>query len=300
MRLLWPWALWGLMLLPLLVWWHLRQEQRRARLDVALPTLRLAQHIRQTTWGRRRGLYTLLGALVAVILAATRPEIPLPVRREAGAVVLALDTSGSMVSGDVAPSRMSAVIEAASALLEVLPTTLRVGLVRFDDRATVVAPVGTNPAAIRLALSTVNENGSTNIAAAIVVSVQAVEDYRQEIGQLIPGRIVLLSDGEWTTGGPPSEAWPKAIAARVPVDTIGLRISEEGEATLREIARATGGEHMTANSRETLARAFWKVRGLLVWEWHRAEVSALGSLLAAALTVVLVILRTQWVVGGTA
>ena len=55
-------------------------------------------------------------------------------------MILAMDSSGSMLATDVAPDRMTAAREAASSFVENLPDGFRVGVVSFSDQADIVVP----------------------------------------------------------------------------------------------------------------------------------------------------------------
>ncbi|MBV9440810.1 MAG: VWA domain-containing protein, partial [Candidatus Eremiobacteraeota bacterium] len=110
----------------------------RRRFDPALP-LALAIAL---------GLAALGGALAHASFVAA-----VPVR--GGAVVLCVDTSGSMRATDVFPSRSAAAANAVRAFVDGVPEGTRVGIVSFSSGAGVVAPLSSDKPAIGDAIATI-------------------------------------------------------------------------------------------------------------------------------------------------
>lgn len=112
-----PAALWGLLVLPLILLLYMLRARRQ---DVPVSTLILWQRARTELAARRparrleRSLLLVAQLLAAalIVLALARPQLLLPGRGRAP-VVLVLDTSASMQSVDVAPSRFTAAVRAA-------------------------------------------------------------------------------------------------------------------------------------------------------------------------------------------
>ena len=71
---------------------------------------------------------------------------------EQATIVLAMDHSGSMAATDVAPSRLTAALDAGEAFLGKVPKRVRVGGVVFDNVAEAVQSPTTDRAELREAL----------------------------------------------------------------------------------------------------------------------------------------------------
>src|SRR5581483_8003971 len=80
-------------------------------------------------------------ALTALLIGMARPAAVITVPRQQSAVMLVLDTSGSMASTDLRPSRIAAAKQAARAFIESLPQQIQVGLVSFNGAASVRTPL---------------------------------------------------------------------------------------------------------------------------------------------------------------
>lgn len=112
-----PGALWGLLVLPLIVLLYMLRARRQ---DVPVSTILLWQRARTDLASQRpirrleRSillLAQLLGAAL-IVLALARPQVRLP-WSGAEPVVIVLDTSASMQATDVRPSRFAAAVRAA-------------------------------------------------------------------------------------------------------------------------------------------------------------------------------------------
>ncbi|MGH9391331.1 MAG: VWA domain-containing protein, partial [Vicinamibacteria bacterium] len=148
--------LWLLILMPalgLLAWSSLASHRRRlerfASPDV-LPALLL---------GFSRGRCVIhaclrIGAIGLFVVALARPQWGRkdePIVRRGVDVVLALDTSASMLAEDVSPNRLDQARALAGSLLDSL-TGDRVALVSFGGRAAVQCPLTLDYGALRLFL----------------------------------------------------------------------------------------------------------------------------------------------------
>ena len=145
------------------------------------------------------------------------------VARDEATVVLALDTSGSMLATDVTPSRLAAAQAAASKFLDGLPKRVRVGVVSFATGASVVAPPTDDRESVRSALDGLEAQGGTALGEAIVRSIElAPEDGTRGADGEQVFSILLLSDGENSVGIDPASATERAKEAGIPVYTVAL------------------------------------------------------------------------------
>ena len=196
-------------------------------------------------------------ALLGTALAGPRFVASLPVR--GGAVVLCVDTSGSMRATDVAPSRAEAAAAAVRAFVDGVPDGTRLGIVAFASGAGVVQPPSDDKDAVRDAIGRIPPpNGGTAIGDALAAAAR----------QLPPaGRraIVLITDGVNNLGGDPLAAARQIGAAGIEIDTVGIGTSDSGqlipgtaqEATidedaLRAVASSARGAYARANDAASL------------------------------------------------
>ncbi|HEX4640643.1 MAG TPA: VWA domain-containing protein [Chthoniobacterales bacterium] len=261
---------WALFLIPLLILLFIRAERRAAERLRAFVSARLLPNLARTVdRGRRKFRFalTLLGLALA-ISALAKPRwgyTYLDVKRKGLDLIFAADTSRSMLSNDVAPSRLQRVKLAAQDLLGELQGD-RVGLVAFAGRAFLQAPLTIDYDAAVEAINDLDTNtipeGGTNISAAIDLAVQTYG--KSAIGNR---SLIIFTDGEELNGDAVKSA--KAAAdAGVRIFTVGvgtpegslIPITAEGGGTgfvkddsgqvvkskldekrLKEIAETTGG-----------------------------------------------------------
>jgi Ca-activated chloride channel family protein len=127
-------------------------------------------------------------------------------------------------------------------------------------------------------------------------------------GSYQPAVIILLSDGRRTTGVDTLQAAKMAADRGVRVHVIGLGTPDghltagEGmafylqldEATLREVARMTGGEYHSAASAEALLKVYQELGSTVLLQTRETESTALLCLLAACLLVAGSGLSLKW------
>ena len=120
--------------------------------------------------------------------------------------------------------------------------------------------------------------------------------------------IILLSDGRRTTGVDTLQAAKMAADRGVRIHVVGLGTADghlaEGEgmsmylqldeATLREVARSTGGEYHHAGSAEALRSVYQKLGSRVQMQTRDTELTALLAMVAAMLIVVGASLSVLW------
>ena len=316
-----PLALLSLVVLPLAVGAYLLARRRRPTYAVRYPNLGVLRGVAPRVAPVRERL---VAALVLVVLgllclAVARPQMTRSQPVENATVVLVLDTSRSMLSRDVAPTRLGAAKQAAQAFLERAPERLRVGLVTFAGDVSVAAFPTHDREQVRRSVAQITQwqaGGGTAIGDALVraveVSVDAFGDGALPRGRtpddVSPVTILFLSDGRQNRGLIPADQGAAAAkAAGIPVYTVALGTDNPGgsgqggqggfaiggfnrvpdRATLRAIAETTGGEYFAARSTEALSSAYGDLGSRLGRERRRTEVThflvaAAGLTLAAA------------------
>jgi Ca-activated chloride channel family protein len=260
-----PWLLLGLLLLPFLAWAYAAAEKRRRRAAAAFaaPAVSASVVPKRPGWRRHAPLAFAWLAVAALIGALARPQVSIAVPAEQATIVLAMDHSGSMAATDVAPSRLTAALDAGEAFLGKVPKKVRVGGVVFDNSAEAVQSPTTDRGALRDALkAAMKPSGGTATGDALAASLQMVKT----AGKKAPGAIVLLSDGKATHGRDPLPVADEAKRLKIPIYTVALGTASgtlpNGEsvppdtATLKQIAERSGGTASTASEASALGAVY--------------------------------------------
>ena len=295
----WPVALLGLLALPALaaLGWAGERRRRRDAARFGTPAL-VAGFLPRSRPLRRRLPYVLaLAALGALIVGLARPHASLSIPRREATIVLAIDTSRSMAATDVQPSRLAAALAAGRAFLKEAPRSYAVGILTFSTHATLVLKPTTDRGAARSALDEIRLGSGTALGEGIEQSVLAarpgVASGAIPPPDVIPATVLLLSDGEQTTGNrTPTAATATAKRLRVPVSTVAFgtrdavvevplpgglkeRVTVTPDArTLRAVAQATGGRFYQAASAEQLRQVYRQLGSRLGHRKESREITA--------------------------
>lgn len=233
----------ALLALPLLagleVWLSRRDRDRLSRL-VSRPLWGRVVRRPGERWRWLRLALLLLGA-AGVVVALARPQwgiVREKVEREGVDVVLALDTSGSMATPDVAPTRFFLARQALLQLIARLEGD-RFGLVAFEGEAYPLVPLTLDADALGLFLETVEPGivpaPGTSLGVGLAKGLDAFIDKERRNKVM-----VLVSDGE-NLEGDVEEAVRRAKEAGVVVHAVG--VGTEGGQPVPEVdaeGRVTG------------------------------------------------------------
>jgi Ca-activated chloride channel homolog len=219
-----PLLLLGLLALPVVILWYFRHQRHRAAAAAAFSSPRLAASAmpHRPGWRRHVPMAAFGLALVALVLAAARPEakVVMPVKRSS--VMLLIDTSGSMASTDVAPTRLAAVRQAAGRFLDRAPSQVSVGLFAFNTAPTLVQSPTTDRSTVRSDLADLRARGGTAIGDALQSTLRILTEAPATNGRRPPAAIVLLSDGTSTSGVDQLTEARLAKQQHIPVYTVAL------------------------------------------------------------------------------
>lgn len=280
-----------------------------------------------------------------MLLASARPLAVITLPSQQQTLVLAMDVSGSMRATDVKPNRLVAAQEAAKSFITELPRHVRVGIVAFagsaqvtqlptvnrDDLVTAIDSFqlqrGTATGnGIVMALATLfpdagidlaalgNNNGNArNGARSLPGLASSAAQPPKEFTPVPPGSytsaaIIMLTDGQRTTGVDPLEAAKIAADRGVRVYTVGIgtvdgeTIGFEGwsmrvkldEETLKSIATRTQGEYFYAGTAADLKKVYETLSTRLTVEKKETEISGLFALLGAVLALLSAGLSLLW------
>ena len=347
MTFFWPNMLWLLALVPALVAAYLLVLRRKRAAAQRYASLSIAADAGSAASSFKRHVPPVLFllALVLMIAAVARPAavIQLPAQHET--VILAMDVSGSMRAADVEPSRIAAAQAAARTFVAEQPRSTRIGVVAFAATASVVQPPTQSREDVLAAIDRFQLQRGTAVGSGIVVSlatifpkagidVQSLEsdgpprrDARRggaadaapaapappPFEPVPPGSyqsavIVLLTDGQTTTGPDPIRAARMAAERGVRVYTVGVGtakgevIRNEGwsmhvsldEEALKTIAKLTHGEYFYAGTASELKKVYRALNARFVMESRETEVTGLFSAAAAALAMLAALLSMLW------
>src|SRR5438874_2015330 len=219
-----PEWLWGLLLIPILMAFSIRAERLGLRRLQEFVSARLLPQLAGTVNRPRRVVrfaLQLLG-LSFGLLSLTQPRWGYTfedVKRKGLDLLIAVDTSRSMLSNDIAPDRLERVRLAAQDLINELQGD-RVGLIAFAGRAFLQAPLTIDYEAVMESINDLDTKtipeGGTNISEAISLATQS-------FGKSAMGNraLAIFTDGEELSGDAVKSA--KAAAdAGVRIFTIGV------------------------------------------------------------------------------
>ena len=320
----WPEMLWLMLVLPVLLFFYVLVLRKKKKLALRYASLGLVHEAMGVGNRIKRHIPPVLFffALAAMILAIARPQatITLPTQHET--VILAMDISGSMRATDVEPNRLIAAQNAAKQFVAEQPENVRIGVVAFAGTATVAQAPTRNREDVIAAIDRFQLQRATAIGSAIIVSLATIfPDQGIDVGELTYGRekkgekpastlkpvppgsyasavIILLTDGQRTTGPDSVQAAKMAAERGVRIYTVGVGtpdgkiIGFEGwsmrvrldEETLKSVADITRGEYFYAGNALDLKKVYQALNAKLVLERKKTEVTALFAVVSAALS----------------
>ncbi len=337
LNFIWPTMLWLLLAVPLLVGgyvWLLRRRKKTALRYANLALIKQAMG-KSTAWRRHVPPALLLLAVTVLLLASARPAAVITLPSQQETIVLAMDVSGSMRAADVQPNRLVASQVAAKAFVAELPRSVRVAVVQFAGTAAVVQPPTHSRDDVYAAIDRFQLQRGTATGSGIVLSLatifpEAGIDLSQITGQkaMPPGpndkpkpeftpvepgsfssaAIIMLTDGQRTTGPDPLDAAKMAAERGVRVYTVGIgtkdgeTIGFEGwsmrvrldEDALKAVANLTRADYFYAGTAEDLKKVYQGLSTRLVVEKKETEISALFAVLGALLVAAAAALSVAW------
>jgi Ca-activated chloride channel family protein len=330
--------LWTLLAVPLLVLFYLWLLKRRKKVALPYANLALVKEAmgKGVGWRRHVPPALLLLAVTAMLFATSRPTAMLTLPLAEQTIILAMDVSGSMRATDVQPNRLEAMQAAGKAFLQDLPRNVRVGVVSFAGTAAIVQPPTFSREDVVAAIDRFQLQRATAIGSGLILSLAAMfpdagidisnitgarpmpaplgeQKPKKEFTPVAPGSyasgaIILLTDGQRTTGPDPIEAAQMAAERGVKVYTVGIGTKEgdvigfEGwtmrvrldEDTLKQISQVTRAEYFYAGTAEDLKQVYQNLSTRMVMEKKETEISGLIAGVGALLTLLAAGLSVLW------
>jgi Ca-activated chloride channel family protein len=242
-----------------------------------------------------------------------------------------------MRATDIKPTRLAAAQEAAKNFVNDLPSTVRVGVVAFAGTAAVVQAPTLSREDVVAAIDRFQLQRATAIGSGIVLSLATLfPDAGYDLSQITGARpmppgfgekqkdkpefkpvepgsyasaaIILLTDGQRTTGPDTLEMAKLAADRGVRIYTVGMGTKEgeiigfEGwsmrvrldEETLKQVALLTRGDYFFAGTADDLKKVYEGLSSKLVVEKRETEITALFAALGGLLAVAAAGLSLWW------
>jgi len=331
MAFLWPEFLWLLLAVPALIGLYFLLLRRKKKQMLRYASLAMVRDAMSAGQRFRRHVPALLFllALTALVVAVARPTATLTLPSQHEIIILAMDVSGSMRAADVEPNRIGAAQAAARAFVADQPASARIGVVSFAATASVVQPPTRNRDDILAAIDRFPLQRGTAVGSGILVSLKTIfPDVEFDLrgsnprddprgvpldkagasgkaapktvppGSYTSAAIILLSDGQTTTGPNPIEAARMAADRGVRIYIVGIGtangeiLGSEGwsmrvrldEEALKTIANVTHGEYFYASNAMDLRKVYESLNTRLALETRQTEITALLAAAAAVIT----------------
>ena len=310
MAFLEPERLWWLLLLVPLVGAYVFAQFQRREYTLRFTNLSLLDQVAPHRPDVRRhvpaALFTL--ALGVLIAAMALPAMPVEQPRERATIIVAVDVSLSMAATDIEPDRLRAAKESAQGFVETLPDRFNVGLVAFSGQAMVVSSPTRDHQAVLGSIESLRLGPGTAIGEGVFASLEAIRGFDEESQEdPPPSAIVLLSDGENTSGREIGQASAAAREQGVPVSTIAFgtgaaMIDIDGyqvpadidKEALQELAQATEGNFYEAASENELDGVYEDIGSSLGTETVNEEIVTRFVLVALVLMAATAITSLAW------
>lgn len=226
MSFLLPSLLYGIGLVPLIVFVYLWGLRRGPRYIVRMSSLSLVREAArdQSQWRRHLPFSFFLLAITSVILAMCRPVITMNVPAKQGTIILALDVSRSMCSPDIGPTRLQALERTVLHFIANQNSKTKIGVVAFSDFAELIQPPTSDKAAADQAIKSLMTGWKRAIGDGIYASLDVInnEDSSTRAGRYAPAVIILVTNGINNIGLSPLDAARLAAERGIRIYTVGL------------------------------------------------------------------------------
>jgi len=337
MTFLWPSMLWAMLALPLIVVLYVLLLKRRKKTNLRYANLALVKEALggRSAWRRHVPPALLFLALAVLAFSTSRPAMLITLPSAQETIVLAIDVSGSMRAADVQPNRLVAAQEAAKAFVAELPRNVKVAVVSFAGTAAVVQAPTLSRDDVNAAIDRFQLQRGTAIGSGIVISLATIfPDAGIDLSQITGARpmppgpndkpapefkpvapgsytsaaIILLTDGQRTTGPDSLDAAKMAADRGVRVYTVGIGTKEgetigfEGwsmrvrldEDALKQIANITRADYFYAGTSTDLKKVYQGMNARMMLKKQQTEITALFVAAAAIIATLAAGLSLMW------
>ena len=248
---------------------------------------------------------TRITAITCLIIGISSPVLIEQVSTPSQDYVLAVDSSASMFTSDIQPTRFQAAKDVGKSFIERTKSPTSVGLVSYSGTVGKTVSLDSEKTQVLSELENleIGETGGTNIA-------QAIRSSTSLLLEKGDGKVILVTDGKNTAGDSLNSSLTFASSNNVSVYPVGIGSSNSSETEYRiingenvsssaypnldmeqleRIAGTTGGNAYPVSNRSELETAFLDIGT----ERKETDVSNLFILFSAALLVF------EWILHST-
>jgi len=274
-----PWCFWLLLLIPVLIYWYFKQQQRQqGALQVSSIQGLKGLPVSWKVQFRPVLLVLRVLAFAALVTALARPQTSNTsenIDSEGIDITLSIDISGSMLAEDLQPNRLEAAKKVAVDFVNKRISD-RIGLVIFSGESFTQCPITTDHAVLENQIMQV-KSGMLQDGTAIGMGLATAVD-RLRSSKAQSKVIILLTDGVNNTGlVDPITALEIAKAFKIRVYTIGIGTYGKApfpmtmpdgsiqmqmqdvqidEQLMKKISSETGGKYFRATNTIALQRIY--------------------------------------------
>lgn len=251
-------------------------------------------------------MITRLLAITTLLIGLSSPVIIQEVMGSNTDFVIALDSSASMFTDDIDPTRFEAAKDVSKDFVSQLGNSSNVGLISYSGNVNEEQSLTSDTKLVETRIDRLNigDEGGTATGDAVASSVSML------IGSERPGTVILVTDGRNTVGQSINESADFAQRHNITVNTIGIGDSQnedqenfgfiDGQNATRMdfpnlnregltyLANSTGGDSAFVSSREGLQTAFVE----LEQKETENDISRWFLLIAGGLMVIEAVIRT--------
>lgn len=283
-----PWVLWFLLVIPLLVAFYIWKRNSLSS-EVVLPSPFTLQNAPASSYKTVLhhvffGVRMIVIALLIAVIARPQSSVSWKnVTKEGIDIVIALDISSSMLSHDFSPNRVGAAKKVAESFIDSRPDD-KIGLVIFSREALTESPLTTDHAVIKnlfndiridrpsmrpiddgtaigdgLAMAVNRLNGDNNKSKVVILLTDGVNNTGSiapltaaEIAKVFGVRVYTIGVGTVGKAYGPSGI----IGDQYTYDYVPVQIDEN---LLNQIANITGGKYFRATDNESLKKIYSEI-----------------------------------------
>jgi len=213
-------------------------------------------------------LYIQLAIVLFFVLALSGPSLNYVGKVTDRNIILTIDSSSSMASNDVSPTRLDAAKQLAVEFVDSIKGTSGIGVVSFAGNSFIEQEITKDKEKIKKAISQINLKpvGGTDMLDAIITSTNLIKTSNKR------GALVLLTDGQFNVGNL-KDVLNYTSDENIPIYSISIGTEkggyfEEGvlskleEDSLKNLSNYTGGKYYNAETNEQLRDAYAEIANM--------------------------------------